>query len=195
MKLIVVAGFLGSGKTTLILELARRLVTASHQVAIIENEIGDIGIDGARIADQGLLVKELFGGCVCCTLQVGLVDTLQELDRTFAPDYVILEPTGIARPSDLTATVRQYAGSVDGVRVVTLLDAERYEMLTEVIGPLLEGQVADADVIAVTKVDAVEREVVDAVIADVRAGDTSTPLLRVSAERGTNVDALMAELT
>lgn len=194
MKLMVVAGFLGSGKTTLILELARRLVAVSHQVAIIENEIGDIGIDGARIAGQDLLVKELFGGCVCCTLQVGLVDTLKELQRTCAPDYVILEPTGIARPSDLTATVRQYAGWVDGIRVVTLLDAERWELLAEVIGPMLDGQIADADVIAVTKGDAVGQAQVDAVVADVRSRDSSTPLLQVSAGRGTNVDALLTEL-
>lgn len=194
MKLIVVAGFLGSGKTTLILEVARRLTAASHQVAIIENEIGDIGIDGDRIADGGLLVRELFGGCVCCTLQVGLVDTLKELGRTVGPDYVILEPTGIARPSDLTRAVRDYVDWVEQVRVVTLLDAERYDMLTEVIGPMLEGQVADADVVAVTKIDAASPEEVERVLADVRAQDPSLRALAISAELDINLDVLMEVL-
>src|SRR5450756_1612587 len=116
MRLILVAGFLGSGKTSLILELARRLVAASHRVAVIENEIGDVGIDGRYIADHGILVRELFGGCVCCSLSVGLVDMPKLFRRSRDPDYVLLEPTGIAQPSDLVATVRQYANWVDGIR-------------------------------------------------------------------------------
>ena len=142
MRLILVAGFLGSGKTSLILELARRLVAASRQVAVIENEIGDVGIDGRLIADRGILVRELFGGCVCCSLSVSLVDTLRQLRRSRDPDYVLLEPTGVAQPSDLVATVRKYASWVDDIRVITILDAERYEMLAEVLGQLLGGQIA-----------------------------------------------------
>ncbi len=71
MKLIVVAGFLGSGKTSLLLEIARHLVDDGRTVAVIENEIGEVGIDGRLIAEQGLVVRELFGGCICCTLAVG----------------------------------------------------------------------------------------------------------------------------
>ncbi len=192
MRVIVVAGFLGSGKTTLVMELARRLVDSSRRVAIVENEIGDVGVDGAALAAEGLQVRELFGGCVCCTLQVGLVDTLKELTRTFAPDYVIVEPTGIAQPSDLASALTRYAERVDDVRVLTLIDAERHEMLVEVIGPLLEGQIAGADVVAVTKVDAVDGERLAAVLDAVRAGGASGPVIGVSVVSGVNLDELFA---
>ena len=195
MRLILVAGFLGSGKTSLILELARRLVAASHQVAVIENEIGDVGIDGRYIADHGILVRELFGGCVCCSLSVSLVDTLKQLRRSPDPDYVLLEPTGIAQPSDLVATVRRYATWVDGIRVITLLDAERYEMLVEVLGPLLSGQIAGADLVAINKIDAVGSACVERVVADVRSLSPSVPLARISTQRQTNLDALMEAVT
>ncbi len=195
MRLILVAGFLGSGKTSLILELARRLVAASHQVAVIENEIGDVGIDGRYIADHGILVRELFGGCVCCSLSVSLVDTLKQLRRSPDPDYVLLEPTGIAQPSDLVATVRRYATWVDGIRVITLLDAERYEMLAEVLGPLLSGQIAAADLVAINKIDAVGSACVERVVADVRSLSPSVPLARISTQRQTNLDALMEAVT
>ncbi len=194
-RLLVVAGFLGSGKTTLVLEIARRLVAASRRVAIIENEIGDVGVDGAALAAEGLQVRELFGGCVCCTLQVGLVDTLRELARTYHPDYVIVEPTGIAQPSDLTTTVAQYAEWVEDVRVLTLIDAERHEMLVEVIGPMLDGQVAAADVVAVTKVDTVDERRLAAVLAAVRADDATRPVVEVSAPVGLNVDELFEAVT
>lgn len=194
-RLLVVAGFLGSGKTTLVLEIARRLVAASRRVAIIENEIGDVGVDGAALAAEGLQVRELFGGCVCCTLQVGLVDALKELARTYHPDYVIVEPTGIAQPSDLTTTVARYAEWVEDVRVLTLIDAERHEMLVEVIGPMLDGQVAAADVVAVTKVDTVDERRLAAVLAAVRADDATRPVVEVSAPVGLNVDELFEAVT
>ncbi len=148
MRLIVVAGFLGSGKTTVLLEIARHLVAAGRKVAVIENEIGEVGIDGRYVAEQGLVVKELFGGCICCTLAIGIVDALKTIARTYDPDYVLLEPSGIARPGDVIATVDQYASDIDDVAVVTLIDVERFDVFLEVLGPMLEGQVARANVIA-----------------------------------------------
>lgn len=194
-RLLVVAGFLGSGKTTLVLELARRLVAESRRVAIIENEIGDVGVDGAALAGLGLQVRELFGGCVCCTLQVGLVDAIRELERTYDPDYIIVEPTGIAQPAELTATVEQYVQRLEDVRILTLIDAERHEVLMEVVGPMLEGQIAGADVVAVTKVDMVGEEQLGAVLAAVRAGGGSRPVLEVSATTGANLDELFTAVT
>jgi G3E family GTPase len=195
MRLVLVAGFLGSGKTSLILEVARRLVAASHQVAVIENEIGDVGIDGSYLADHDILVRELFGGCVCCSLSVDLVQTLKQLRRAPDPDYVLLEPTGIAQPSDLVDTVRRYATWVDGIHVITLLDAERYEMLAEVLGPLLSGQIADADVVAINKIDAVEPACVERVVAEVRAVRPLVPVVRISTQQQTNLDEVMRVVT
>lgn len=181
MKLVVVAGFLGSGKTSVLLAIARHLAERSGKVAVIENEIGDVGIDGRFLAEHGFVVRELFGGCICCTLSTGVVDALQSLARTYDPEYVLLEPTGIAQPADLVATVEKYAGAVDDVVVLTVIDAERYEVLSEVVGPLLEGQIAQADVIAVNKRDAVPAEELERVMAAVHASGPVAPVLAVSA--------------
>ena len=78
MRLVLVAGFLGSGKTTLLEHIARQLTAAGRKIAIIENEAGEIGIDGNYLRQNGLEVQELYGGCICCTLSVDLVVTLPE---------------------------------------------------------------------------------------------------------------------
>src|SRR5210317_1406548 len=102
MKLLIIAGFLGSGKTTLLLQVAKHLAAASKRIAIIENEMGEVGVDGDYLTLEGLHVQELLGGCICCTLAAGLVGTLEKVERLFQPDLVILEATGSARPSDIT---------------------------------------------------------------------------------------------
>ena len=181
MRLIVVAGFLGSGKTTVLLEIARHLVAAGRKVAVIENEIGEVGIDGRYVAEQGLVVKELFGGCICCTLAIGIVDALKTIARTYDPDYVLLEPSGIARPGDVIATVDQYASDIDDVAVVTLIDVERFDVFLEVLGPMLEGQVARANVIALNKVDTVSPEQVERILSAVRTLAPAVPVVAVSA--------------
>ena len=181
LRLIVVAGFLGSGKTTVLLEIARHLVAAGRKVAVIENEIGEVGIDGRYFAEQGLVVKELFGGCICCTLAIGVVDALKTIGRTYDPDYVLLEPSGIARPGDVIATVDQYASDIDDVAVVTLIDVERFDVFLEVLGPMLEGQVARANVIALNKVDTVSPEQVERILSAVRTLAPAVPVVAVSA--------------
>lgn len=190
----MVAGFLGSGKTTVLLDLAKRLAADGKKVAVVENEIGEVGIDGKYVAEHGLLVQELFGGCICCTLTVGLVDALEDLARTFQPDYVLVEPTGIAQPSELAAAVRQYSAHTAHVSVITVLDAERYFMLREVIGGLLEGQIAHADVIAVNKTDAVESPELQRIVADVRAMAPSVPLVTISEDDRSGIDSVFGEV-
>ena len=180
MRTIVIAGFLGSGKTTVLLQLAKRLTDDGKRVAVVENEIGEVGIDGKYVAEHGLLVQELFGGCICCTLTIGLIDALEGLARTFRPDYVLVEPTGIAQPAELAEAVRQYSTQSAHVSVITLLDAERYFMLSEVLGPLLEGQISHADVVAVNKCDLVEPPELERIVTDVRALAPRTSLVTMS---------------
>jgi G3E family GTPase len=190
VKLLCIGGFLGSGKTALLLHVARTMVSSSLKVAIVENEIGQVGVDGDYVREQGLVVQELFGGCICCTLQTGLVETLRDVDTLYAPDWVIVEPTGMASPGDIAATVRRWLPQVSAVRLLTLVDAERFEMLYEVVTPLIEAQIQAADVIAVNKVDCVSAEVLDAVTGEVRRLNDNALVLPVSAEAGTNLERL-----
>ncbi len=194
MKLLLISGFLGSGKTTLLLQIARRLAAASQKVAIIENEVGEIGIDGQYLRREGLEVQEMFGGCVCCTLAVDLVTTLRKLEESVQPDRVILEATGVARPGDIVPTVRQYASMVDEIQVLVLVDGPRYEMLLEVMNPLVTAQIGAADVVAINKIDEMDEAGVDRIRRSVKDLNEKTRVVAISAEQQINLEDLMGAL-
>lgn len=190
MNLLCIAGFLGSGKTTVLLGLARSMTESGLRLAIVENEIGDVGVDGGYVRQAGLPVQELFGGCICCTLQTGLVETLRALEQQYAPDWVIVEPTGLAAPGDLMKTVHTYMPQIARSRVLTLVDAGRWEMLQQVVEPLITAQLEAADVVAVNKVDQVDGAVLDEIEEAVRHMNASAPIRRMSASSGSGMGDL-----
>jgi G3E family GTPase len=191
VNVLCIAGFLGSGKTTVLLEVARAMVEDGSRVAVIENEMGEVGIDGSYVREQGLSVEELFGGCICCTLQAGLVETLRAVQRRHEPDWVIIEPTGLAAPGDILGVVVDHCPEVDTLRVLTLVDAARWPMLIEVVEPLVTAQLESADVVAVNKVDAVDEEALAAVMSSVRSLAGKAPVLPVSAGTGAGMKRLL----
>ncbi len=192
MNVLCIAGFLGSGKTTVLLEVARAMAEDGLKLAVIENEIGEVGIDGGYVREQGLPVQELFGGCICCTLQSGLVETLLAVESRYEPDWVIIEPTGLAAPGDVLGTVVDHCPSIDVIRVLTLVDAARWEMLIEVLEPLVTAQIRTADVVAVNKADEVDDEALAAVMQSVGAlAADRAEVLSVSAETGAGMKRLL----
>ena len=194
MKLLIIAGFLGSGKTTLLLQIAKRLASASRRIAIVENEMGEVGVDGDYLTLEGLHVQELLGGCICCTLAAGLIGTLEKVQRLFQPELVILEATGSARPADITKNLRDYRADVDAIEVLTLVDASRYEMLMEVMTPLVTAQIEAADIVAVTKIDQVEPAAVERVVHGARALNSRASIVAISAEEPSQLNTWMAGL-
>jgi G3E family GTPase len=191
VNVLCIAGFLGSGKTTILLEMARALAEEGASLAVIENEIGEVGIDGGYVREQGLPVRELFGGCICCTLQVGLVETLVSVRDSYDPDWVIIEPTGLAAPGDILGLVVDHVPDLDLVRVLTIVDAPRWPMLLEVIEPLVSSQLQSADVVAVNKVDEVDGEALAAVLESVRSLAGDATILPVSAATGAGMPRLL----
>ncbi|MDD3128152.1 MAG: GTP-binding protein, partial [Candidatus Methanomethylophilaceae archaeon] len=127
MHVLVVAGMLGAGKTSTIIQLLGPLSAGGRKVAIIENEIGSVGIDGEVLNKNGLQIKELAGGCVCCTLKSGMIDTLKLLQKEVGPDIVVIEPTGIADPEYILVSIDGVVGlDIDSVKVVVVIDGERF---------------------------------------------------------------------
>jgi G3E family GTPase len=154
MRLLLFAGFLGSGKTTLIVALARQAALQRSRVCVLVNEVGEVGIDGEVIRMGDLEVVEITGGCICCQIGVDLVRALRDLEQEFRPDLVIVEASGIATPEGVLDTIRRYPPqTLEAMLTVTVVDPLRFEALYEVLTPLIEGQIAGADHIVITKAD------------------------------------------
>lgn len=162
MNVLVFAGFLGSGKTTLILALATHLAAAGTRTCFIVNEVGEVGIDQQVMRDGGLEVYEITAGCICCQLTIDLVTTLKEIGERFQPHVVIVEASGVATPAGILGALSHYAGPpLAGIRTVTVVDPTRIEPLLAVMTPLIESQIQGADEIVITKVDEATRDEVE----------------------------------
>lgn len=181
MHLLLVTGFLGSGKTTLILSLAHAAQAAGRRAAIIVNEIGEIGIDNQLMRQLELDVWELFNGCICCTLTADLVTTLQKLDAEYAVNLVIVEPSGAADPKNLLQALPYYRGRpLAGIRWVTVLDPLRLPMLIDVLEPLITAGIRQGDCLVISKADiATPEELVEAELLT-RAINPSAPLYQLA---------------
>lgn len=154
MRLLLFAGFLGSGKTTLILALAGQAALERSRVCVLVNEVGEVGIDGEVIRLGDLQVVEITGGCICCQIGADLVRALRDLEQEFRPDLVIVEASGIATPEGVLDSIRRYPPrTLESLLTVTVVDPVRFEALYEVLTPLIEGQIAGADRIVITKAD------------------------------------------
>jgi G3E family GTPase len=154
MNLLLFSGFLGSGKTCLIIPLSKIIVQLGHRVAIIVNEIGQIGIDNQLMRQLDLNVWELVSGCICCTLSSDLVETLQKLDSDYRPDIVIVEASGAADPNNILDALRYYRGRpLSSVRTVSVVDPLRLPILIDVMTPLITSQIRKADLIIISKTD------------------------------------------
>ncbi len=154
MKLILVTGFLGSGKTSLIIRLADLFCKKDRKTVVLVNEIGDIGIDNMVMRKLGLNVWELLNGCVCCSLAGDLVDMLHQLVSDHAPDFVVVEPSGAADPSSVLKALSFYKGPVlDKIAILTILDPLRLHVLMEVMTPLIVSHMKQADCVVIGKSD------------------------------------------
>ncbi len=194
MHLLLVTGFLGSGKTTLILSLARAAHESGRRAAIIVNEIGEIGIDNQLMRQLDLDVWELFNGCICCTLTADLVTTLQKLDADYAPDLVIVEPSGAADPRSLLNALPYYRGRpLEGTRWITVLDPLRLRMLLDVLEPLITAGIRQADYLLISKADLASPEEIAAAATAAREINPVAPLFAVALSNGLDA-ALAAEL-
>ena len=158
MQILIISGFLGSGKTSILLPFVKRLSSKDRRVAIIENEIGETGVDDLVLKENGLYVKEIYDGCICCSLRTSLVGALIELARDYKPDVVVMEPTGVADPEMVLATLAGYPGYVESQIMVAVVDAERFEAIENLNIHLAADGIRLADLVALNKIDLISPE-------------------------------------
>ena len=154
MQLLIVSGFLGSGKTTFIIQFARAAVERKIKVAVLVNEVGEIGIDDQHMRRLGLNVWEILGGCICCTLAGDLGNTLDKLMAEYKPDIVLLEPSGVADLRSVDKILEMYVNkSLLKIRKLTIVDPLRFTMMIEVLTPLITSQIQSAELVLINKKD------------------------------------------
>lgn len=183
MLTLVVGGFLGSGKTTTIINTGKYLVDKGHKVAIIVNEIGEIGIDGDIISKFGFDTKEITNGCICCSLKMGLRSTVITLFNSYNPDVLIIEPTGIAFPNVIKREIElmDLGEGSEIAPLVTLIDGSRFKHILKEMKNFSTRQIEDAEILAINKVDLMDRIQIPIVEESVQQLNKKAKIIRISA--------------
>ncbi len=164
-KIDIVSGFLGAGKTTLIKKLLKEALNGS-KVVLIENEFGEIGIDGGFLKESGIEIKEMNSGCICCSLVGDFGASLKEVLTTYSPERVLIEPSGVGKLSDVLKAVEDVAGDLD-VEVnsaVAVVDASKCKMYMKNFGEFFLNQVEYAGTIILTRGDKTSTEKMNACV-------------------------------
>lgn len=186
-------GFLGSGKTTLLMRMAHRYTSEGRKVAVLVNEIGEVGVDGTTISGGGLETVELSEGCICCSLSGSLQATMVKIESEIGPDVLLIEPTGMALPHKVRGIIR---GTVDdeSVSIIGICDAQRFPTLRERKEDFLRMQLSKSDVLWINKIDAVELEDVFEVSSWLRGIRPGVRIHMVSGATGEGLDVAMDDV-
>ena len=158
-KIDLISGFLGAGKTTLIKRLLADALKG-EQVVLIENEFGEIGIDGGFLKDAGVQITEMNSGCICCTLVGDFGKALREVIETYHPDRILIEPSGVGKLSDVIAAVQRVAAHepVSLNSFVTVADAQKAKMYTKNFGEFFLNQIESAGAILLSRTQFVKED-------------------------------------
>ena len=148
-KIDIFSGFLGAGKTTLIRKLIQEAYRG-EKLVLIENEFGDIAIDGGFLQDAGVQITEMNSGCICCTLVGDFTKALKKVIDEYAPDRILIEPSGVGKLSDVAAAVERVDEAQVGSKV-TVVDAGKAKMYARNFGEFFEDQVRSADLIVLSR--------------------------------------------
>ncbi len=178
VKIDLITGFLGAGKTTFLNKLLKEAYFG-EKIALLENEFGEIPLDGTLLSGYDIAIKEIANGCICCTLQGNFIDGITALMNTVQPDRVVIEPTGLAKLPDLCRACA-LAGEKTALQinaVITVVDATMLPVFMEVGGEFFQKQIIDAKTVVLSHVQEMEAgESIDEVIAAIRALNRDVPI-------------------
>ncbi len=206
-KIDVFSGFLGAGKTTLIKKLLKEALEGSKTV-LIENEFGEIGIDGGFLKEAGIEIKEMNSGCICCSLVGDFGASLKEVIETYAPERILIEPSGVGKLSDVLRAVENVAADLD-VQVnsaVAVVDASKAKMYIRNFGEFFINQIEYAGTIILSRTDKAAPEKVQECVSLIREHNTkavivTTPLTELDGkavletiEGADTLDEMMKEM-
>lgn len=206
IKIDVISGFLGAGKTTLIKKLFASNLK-NEKVVLIENEFGEIGVDGAFLKDSGVQIKEINSGCICCSLVGDFSKSMKEIVEKFSPDRIIIEPSGVGKLSDIIKAIEKVEEPLKINIVATVVDGGKCKMYFKNFGEFYDDQIKQANTVIVSKTDKLGEEKILAAVELIKslnphATIVTTPvtelepnkLLSVLEGDVNNVDSLLESL-
>ena len=177
-KIDIVSGFLGAGKTTLIQKLLKEALAGS-QVVLIENEFGEIGIDGGFLKESGIEIKEMNSGCICCSLVGDFGTSLKEVMETYHPDRILIEPSGVGKLSDVMKAVEDVdmGGEITLNSAVAVVDASKCKMYIKNFGEFFINQIEHAGTIILSRTDVASPEKVQQAVDLIREHNSRAALI------------------
>ena len=207
-KIDIISGFLGAGKTTFIKKLLQEAISG-EQVVLIENEFGEIGIDGGFLKDSGIEIREMNSGCICCSLVGDFGKSLSEVLTKYKPDRIIIEPSGVGKLSDVMKAVIDVSADMDVAlnSAVTIVDAAKCKMYMKNFGEFFNNQIENAGTIVLSRTDITDPAKIQKDVELIReknpkAAIVTTPLaelggsqlLEIIEKRDTMLDDLLEEV-
>ena len=175
----VISGFLGAGKTTLIKKLLKEGLQ-NEKVVLIENEFGEIGIDGGFLKEAGVQITEMNSGCICCTLVGDFGKALREVLESYAPDRVLIEPSGVGKLSDVVQAVQEIAAKTEGVQMggsVTVADVSKCKMYMKNFGECYNNQIESAGTIVLSRTQKVSEDKVEECVGLLREHNAKASII------------------
>ncbi|MBC9784377.1 GTP-binding protein [Heliobacterium chlorum] len=197
VKVDIISGFLGAGKTTLIAKLLRESFNG-EKVVLIENEYGEVGIDGPLFREKSVEVWEINSGCICCSLMGNFIEAVLEVVKTYSPDRIIIEPTGLAKLSDVLKACQKAMARNNALvlnMVATVVDVLNHPTYLEDFGDFYQDQIINAQTIILSKTQDTDPDRIDTVTGSVYELNPQASLISIDWDRFRGDDVLeIAEL-
>ncbi|MBD5152991.1 MAG: cobalamin biosynthesis protein CobW [Oscillibacter sp.] len=193
-KVNVISGFLGAGKTTLIKKLLDEALKG-EKIVLIENEFGEIGIDGGFLKDAGVEISEMNSGCICCSLVGDFGEALKKVMEQFHPDRILIEPSGVGKLSDVIRAVQDVAEQVPEMALgcaVTVADASKAKVYMKNFGEFYANQVQYAGAIILSRTQKLDGEKLEAAVALLREKNEKAPIVTTPWDQLTGAQLLSA---
>ena len=168
VKIDIISGFLGAGKTTLIKKLFESSSLKNERTVLIENEFGEIGIDGSFLKESGIEIKEINSGCICCSLVGDFEASIKELISLYYPERIIIEPSGVGKLSDIIKAVKDVDAELEINVVTCVVDAKKLKVQLRNFGEFLHNQIEYANTIILAKTDTVNDDKIEEDLALIR---------------------------
>ena len=195
MQIHVLGGFLGSGKTTLLMRIANTYIRAGKKVAVLVNEMGDIGVDGATLMSEGYNTIELPDGCVCCSLSAELQIAIRNIRRDIQPEIMLIEPTGLAIPAKIIEAIEEIPDFGDYVAdIIGVVDPVRFRLFVTKKGKFMAEQLEGSSTIMMNKIDVAPDAEIEFTEAWIRERMPDVRVRKVSALNGDGVEEALKEV-